>query len=81
MSCSVGEPLANNPAQCLVGAFGIVHAEGVSIVMPKIELGEVTVQVFLTDVLINAVDAALQNREEVLGTLVEASPRTYSCCA
>jgi hypothetical protein len=67
MSRSIGEPLADNPAQCLVGAFGVVYAERDSAVVSKIKLGEVTMQVFLADMLVNAIDAALEDREVSLG--------------
>lgn len=35
--------------------------------MSEIELGEVTVKVLLAHVLVDAIDAALEDREEVLG--------------
>jgi hypothetical protein len=61
-----------------LGTPYIVNAERDPVVVPEIEFGEIAVQVFLAHVLINAVDPALEDREEISAALVDASPRTYS---
>lgn len=63
-SRSIGEPLALDTAQDIASAFGIVYAECDPVVVPEVEFGEVAVQMFLADVLIDAVDAAFQDGEE-----------------
>jgi hypothetical protein len=67
MSRSVSEPLADYPAQGPVRAFQVINTECDPVAVPKIEFGEVTVKVFLADVLIDAVDPAFQDREISLG--------------
>jgi hypothetical protein len=66
----MGESLALGATQDVASAFGIVHAEGNPIVVPEIKLGEVAVQMFLANVLIDIVDAAFQDGEEAFGGLV-----------
>jgi len=44
-----------------------LYAELGAVVVAKVELGEVAVQTSLADVVIHAVDAALEDGEEVLG--------------
>ncbi len=63
VSRSIGEPLADNAAQRPIGALYVVHAEHDPVVVSKIKLGEVTMQVFFADMLVNAIDAALEDRE------------------
>jgi hypothetical protein len=67
VSRSIGEPLANYPAQRQFSPLGIIHAERNSVIVPEIELGEVAMQVFLADMLIDAVDPAFEDREVSLG--------------
>ena len=63
MSRSIGEPLSDDAFEDLVGTLDIVDSERDSLIVAKVEFGEVTVQMFLAHVLINPVDAALENRE------------------
>jgi hypothetical protein len=65
-SRSIGEPLADDSAQCPVRAFQVINAKRGPVAVPEIEFGEVPVKMFLADVLIDPIDAALQDREVVL---------------
>jgi hypothetical protein len=63
-SRSIGEPLALDATQDIAGTTGIVHAQGDPVVVSEIELGEVAMQMFLANVLVDAIDAAFQDGEE-----------------
>jgi hypothetical protein len=67
MSRSLSEPLADYAANCAIGALYIVDAERDPVAVAEIEFGEIAVKVFLADVLIDAVDSALQDREVIFG--------------
>jgi hypothetical protein len=62
-SRSVSQPLSDDAADRAFGALYIVHAESDSVAIPKIELAEITVKMFFVDVLIDAIDLTLQDRE------------------
>src|SRR6516162_1517491 len=69
MSRSVGEPLADYAAQRPVRALLIVNAETDSVAVAEIEFGEIAMKVLLADVLIDAINSALQDREIILGSI------------
>jgi hypothetical protein len=75
-SRSVSQPLADDASDSAFGALDIIHAESDSVAVAEIELGEVTVKVFLANVLVDAINTALQDRKVIFCALVEASPRT-----
>jgi hypothetical protein len=80
-SRSVSQSLADDAADRALGALYIINAKRDSVAVPKIEFGEVTVKVFLADLLVDAVNAALQDRKIVLGGISGGvSARTYSSC-
>jgi hypothetical protein len=62
-SRSIGEPFADYAAKRAIGAFSVIDAERNAVVMPEIEFGEVAMQMFLADVLIDTVDPSLQDRK------------------
>jgi len=63
MSRSVSKPLAGSATQRAIGAFFIVDPERHSVVMPKIELGQIPMQMMLGHVVVDADDAALEHAE------------------
>ena len=65
-SRSVGQPLALCPEQRAIGAGHVVNAKADPVVVPEIELGCIPMQVLLADVEVAAINAALEDRKEVL---------------
>src|SRR5262249_17726962 len=65
-SCSIGEPLSLYSFQSAIGAFQIINSEGDPVVVTKVKFGGVAVEMRLGNVEIAAVNAALEDREEVL---------------
>lgn len=59
----VGEALADNALERLVGAHGIVNAQRNTSIVAEIKLLQVAVEVTLATVLVNALHAALKDRE------------------
>src|ERR1700716_969096 len=53
----IGQPLADSTPGQLFGALHIVNAKADSVVMSKIELGDVSFQMRRADVLIDAIEA------------------------
>lgn len=68
-SRSISQPLADDAPNGTLGPLNVVNAECDTIAIAEIEFGEITVKVFLADVLINAVDATLQDREVIFGSI------------
>ena len=66
-SLSVGEALAFRAPDRFGGAFGIGNTESGTLIVAKIELAQIPLQVFGTDVMIRSVNAALKDREVVFG--------------
>lgn len=62
ISGSIGQPFASDAFQCATRAHFIAHAKRNAIAVPKVELGQIAVQVLLSTVLINALHAALEDR-------------------
>jgi len=60
----IREPLAFDPFERSLSAASIVNAKGFPIVVSEIEIGKIAPQVFLGNVLINSVHAALEDAEE-----------------
>lgn len=63
VSCLIGEPLADDAGQDLIGAALIVHAQRHTMIVPEIELRKIAMQVLFGAMLISAAHAALENRE------------------
>jgi hypothetical protein len=59
----IGEPLALGALHSNGGSLRIVDAEPKAVGIPKVELGQVAVQVLLAAVLVHAFHAALEDRE------------------
>jgi len=66
VSRSIGEPFPDFTTDRAIGPLDIVNAESDPIIVPEIELGKVTMKVFLAYVLIDPIDPALENREDSL---------------
>jgi hypothetical protein len=80
-SRSVSQPLADDATDRALSALYIVHAKSDSIAVFEIELGEVTVKMFLADVLIDAIDSAFQDREVIFGGIGGGvSPYVFLLC-
>ena len=61
----IGEPLAGCTHRAFLGALHIVHAKPDAVVVSEIELGSVPLEMSRADVLVNAIDAALEDLEIV----------------
>ena len=70
----IGEALAFGASDRAACAFGVVNPESDAVRIAEIELGEVAMQMLLADVLINTVDAALQDREVIFGSVAVGIP-------
>src|SRR4051812_2990686 len=66
MRLFVGHALANDAPDCLHRALGVGDSKRRALVVAEIELGKVALQMLCTDVVINAGDAALHDREITL---------------
>lgn len=77
-SCFIGQPLALGADDGEIGALGVVNAKLDAVAVPEIELTEIPLQVGFGDVLINAVDAALEDRKVALdGVGVGVAPDVF----
>jgi hypothetical protein len=65
-SCLIGETLAFGPSNGAFGARNVVNAKGDPIVISEVKFAQITVQVGFGDVLVNTVDATLENAEIAL---------------
>src|SRR5262249_32802388 len=63
-SCLIGEPLARCSGHGAGGALYVVNPKLRAVVEPKVELREVTVDMLLINVLVDADQPALEDREE-----------------
>jgi hypothetical protein len=63
MSRLIGQSLPNDAAQRAGRTLYIVHTQRDPLVVAEIELSKIPLQVFLADVMIDAIDAPLQDRE------------------
>jgi hypothetical protein len=68
-SFAISESLTDNPAECARGPLRVVNAERDPLIVPKIELGQIPFQVLLADVVIHAIDAALEDRKVTLNRI------------
>lgn len=59
----IGEPLADDAGQDLIGAALVVHAQRNTMIVPEIELRKIAMQVLFGAMLISAAHAALEDRE------------------
>jgi hypothetical protein len=66
-SRSIGKPLADDALDGAFGTLFVVNAECGAVVVPEIKLSEISMKMLFADMLIDAIDAALQDRKEVLG--------------
>jgi len=63
-SCLIREPLPFDAIERTLRAAAVVNAEFFPVVISEIELGEIPPQMFLRHVLVNAVNAAFEDREK-----------------
>lgn len=77
MSCFISEPTTLRAFKGAGRAGNIVDAKLFAMAIAEIKLREVTVQVGLADVLINAVHAAFQDRKEALDGVGADDPITF----
>jgi hypothetical protein len=75
---SIGQPLAFDAFERLLGALGILNAKAGTIIVTKVELSEIAMQVRLAHVVIDACDAALEDRIEILGR-VDMDKAAHAC--
>src|SRR5437763_770790 len=76
-SCFIGQPLALGTDERAIGAGLVVYAELDAVVVPEIELGQISGNVLYFNVLINTYQAAFEDRKEALkrvGMHVAAHP-------
>jgi hypothetical protein len=64
LSCFVGQPLAFDASERDLRPLHIVDTKLGASVLPKVELGQITLKMLGVDVLINADDTALEYRKE-----------------
>ena len=64
-SRSIGQPLPDDALDSSLGTLFIIDAQRRAVVVPEIKLGEIAMKMLFADVLINAIDTTLQDREEV----------------
>jgi hypothetical protein len=63
MSRSIGQSLTYNAPNDAIGSLNVVDAECGPLVVAEVELGKIPLQVLLADVMIDAINATLQDRE------------------
>src|SRR5580693_7722031 len=63
ISCSISKPLADDTLHRSRGTFHVIYAEPNAIAIAEIVLGEITMQMLLAAMLVDALHAALENRE------------------
>ena len=66
MRHSIGQPLSNDALQRRLGPLDVAAAQRDPVIVPKIELGNVAMQVLLGAMLIDALHAALEDAVIVL---------------
>ena len=64
---SISQALADDALEQFAGAFGIANAKRRACVVSEIELGQIHRQMFMADMVIHAVDPALEDRKVILG--------------
>ena len=73
----IGQPLALDACKRDVGALNVIDAKLGAGVLPEIKLGQIAIKMLGIDVLVNADDAALEDRKEAferVGVNVAARP-------
>src|SRR4051812_21269108 len=60
---SIGQPPTDRAFYCFLRALLVAHAERYPLVVAEVELGKIPLQVLLADVVIDAADAPLEDRE------------------
>lgn len=69
VSRSIGQPLALDALEDLVGALLVVDPKGDAVVVTEVEFRQIPMQVLFLAVLINAARPSLENREEAFGAV------------
>jgi hypothetical protein len=64
VSRSIGQPLANDAPDRALGTLNVINPVRNPVVVSEIELGQITMKVFLVHMLVGADQPALENREE-----------------
>ena len=80
-SRSIGETLANDALERLVGTCAVVHTERNPVVVPEIELGKVAIQMLPAAMLINAGHSALEDAEEAFDGVALVARSTWKARA
>lgn len=74
----MGDAFADHTAHSLHGPLRIADIEHGALVVPEIELGKVPLQILRADMMVHAVDAAIQDREIALdGVRVRVAPNIF----
>jgi hypothetical protein len=63
MSRSIGEPLSDDTPERAIGPLYVINSERNPLVVAEVELAQIPLQMLLADVMIDAIDAAFQDRE------------------
>jgi hypothetical protein len=63
MSRSIGEPLSDDTPERAIGPLYVINYERNPLVVAEVELAQIPLQMLLADVMIDAIDAAFQDRE------------------
>lgn len=66
-SRSVGKPLALDPHDGQIGAGAVANTNRHAVAVPEVEFGQIAVKMDLGNMLVDAIDAALEDREVPLG--------------
>ena len=70
-SRSIGEPLADEAFYSQVSSVPVVIAELHAVTVPEVEFAQISVQMRLADVLIDAINSAFENGEVIFGAVGE----------
>lgn len=77
-SRSIGQSPANNTTKGAFRAIFVFNNEYRSVAVPEIILRQISVQMFFAAMLIDALHAALEDRDEAFDGVGVSSPRPYS---
>ena len=80
-NCSIGQALANDTLERLYGAGFIVHAQRDAVVIAEIIFAQIAVKVLFIAMLIDALHAALEDREIAFNGIGVSRRRGHIPCA
>lgn len=78
MSCPIGQPLASRAANSNLGALHVINAKADAVVHAEVEFRQISVNVLLAHVLVDADKAAFEQREIAFERVGVHSSRTHS---